>query len=197
MLGCITSSIRHSLIGEINYCSMCFESIKFIIASKIILYKIHRYNAEICIMIFNTKKQNVRTFLLMALITMMTFSCKKEEQAPEIPYVYVNFILNPNGTEYIHLNVVNGWETVRGGYNGILVFRKSVSEFSAFERACPYDPLVAGAQVRVDESGITCFCPVCGSKFILVDGTPYEGPSHFSLKQYSTVYDGAMLYISN
>jgi hypothetical protein len=141
--------------------------------------------------------KNVRAWLFIALTTIIAFSCKKEEQAPEIPYVYVNFSLNPNGTQYIKLNVVNGWETVYGGYNGILIFRKSINEFSAFERACPYDPLKEGAQVRVDASGITCFCPICGSKYIMVDGTPYEGPSHFSLKQYSTVYDGSMLYISN
>jgi nitrite reductase/ring-hydroxylating ferredoxin subunit len=142
-------------------------------------------------------KKIVRASLLMSALMFVSIACEKEEQAPDIPYVYVNLSLNPNGTEYINLNVVNGWETVYGGYNGILIFRKAVNEFSAFERACPYDPLVKGAQIRVDESGITCFCPVCGSKFIMTDGTPYEGPSHFPLKQYATVYDGMMLYISN
>jgi hypothetical protein len=142
-------------------------------------------------------KKNVRAWLVIVLGVMIVFSCKKEEQPPEIPYVYVNFSLDPNSTQYINLNPVNGWETVSGGYNGILIFRKSVSEFTAFERACPYDPLKTGAQVRVDQSGITCYCPICGSKFIMVDGTPYEGPSRYSLKQYTTVYDGAILYISN
>jgi hypothetical protein len=141
--------------------------------------------------------KNVRVWVMMAALSFLLVSCKKEEQAPEIPYVYVNFSLNPNGTQYINLNVVNGWETVYGGYNGILIFRKAVNEFSAFERACPNDPLAAGAQVKVELSGITCYCPVCGSKFIMIDGTPYEGPSHFPLKQYTTVYDGAMLYVSN
>ena len=138
-------------------------------------------------------------YFLLSLISVIIISgsCKKDEQQPEIPYVYVNFSLNPNSTLYIHLNAVNGWETVSGGYKGILIFRKSVNEFAAFERACPNDPLENGAQVRVDDSGITCFCPVCGSKFIMVDGTPYEGPSHYPLKQYSAMYDGSMLYITN
>lgn len=124
-------------------------------------------------------------------------SCKKEEEAPEIPFVYVSIALDPNGTQYINLNTVNGWETINGGYNGILIFRKSVNEFAAFERACPYHPTTTGAQVRVEASGITCCCPVCNSKFILTDGTPYEGPSRWPLKQYQTLYDGTMLYISN
>jgi nitrite reductase/ring-hydroxylating ferredoxin subunit len=131
------------------------------------------------------------------ILSLASSSCKKESDSPEIPYVYVNFSLNPNGTQYINLNVVNGWETVTGGYNGILIFRNSFTEFVAFERACPYDPLEPGAQVRVEESGVTCACPVCGSKYIMMDGTPYEGPSRYPLKQYTTVYDGTMLYISN
>jgi nitrite reductase/ring-hydroxylating ferredoxin subunit len=138
-----------------------------------------------------------RLWCIIGAMLLFFSSCKKEEPAPEIPYVYVNFSLNPNGTQYINLNVVNGWETVYGGYNGILIFRKSVNEFAVFERACPYDPKTEGAQVRVEASGITCYCPICGSKFILTDGTPYMGPSRFSLKQYNTVYDGAMLYVSN
>ena len=135
--------------------------------------------------------------IFLFLMTTGGSGCKKEEKPPEIPYVYVNFSLNPNGTEYINLNAVNGWETVYGGYNGILIFRKSLTEFAAFERACPYDPLVQGAQVRVEPSGITCACPVCGSKFIMVDGTPFEGPSRYPLKQYSAIYDGSLLYITN
>jgi hypothetical protein len=141
--------------------------------------------------------RGLKPWLFLVVGAIILFSCKKEDPAPEIPYVYVNFSLNPNGTEYINLNAVNGWETVVGGYNGILIFRKAVNEFVAFERACPNDPLKPGAQVRVDESGITCFCPVCGSKYIMIDGTPYEGPSHFLLKQYAAVYDGSMLYVSN
>jgi nitrite reductase/ring-hydroxylating ferredoxin subunit len=148
-------------------------------------------------MVHQTIKSNVRALLILGALFFLMVSCKKEEQSTEIPYVYVNFSLNPNGTEYLQLNAVNGWETVYGGYNGILIFRKSIDEFAAFERACPYDPLKTGAQIKVDKSGITCYCPVCGSKFIMNDGTPYEGPSHFPLKQYSTMYDGAILYVSN
>jgi len=135
--------------------------------------------------------------LISGFILFLITGCKKEEQAIDIPYVYVNFSLNPNSTEYINLNVVNGWETVTGGYQGILIFRSSINEFVAFERACPYDPLTPGAQIRVEASGITCFCPICKSRFIMTDGTPFEGPSHFPLKQYTTTYDGYLLYIYN
>lgn len=131
------------------------------------------------------------------LIIIMGGSCSKEEAPPEIPYVYVNFSIDPNGTQYANLNYVNGWETVTGGYKGILIFRRTINEFVAFERACPYDPVVTGSQVRVDTSGITCYCPACNSKYIMYDGTPYEGVSRYPLKQYTTNYDGVRLYVSN
>ena len=139
----------------------------------------------------------VRVFLHIGIFLVFFTACKKEEQRPEIPYVYVNFSLDPNSTQYINLNAVLGWETVYGGYNGILIFRSSINEFMAFERACPYDPLVPGAQIRVEASSITCFCPICGSKYILTDGSPYEGPSHWPLKPYNTIYQANILYISN
>lgn len=142
-------------------------------------------------------KLTVRVLLLLGVVMFFTVACKKEEPPPEIPYVYVNFTLNPNSTQYINLNSVNGWETVTGGYKGILVFRKAVNEFVAFERACPYDPLITGTQIRVDTSGITCYCPVCQSKYIMYDGTPYDGVSRFPLKQYAAIYDGVLLHISN
>ena len=148
----------------------------------------------------NFNRLSLKEFIFFVIIFLFASSCAKEEQPTEIPYVYVNFSLNPNSTQYIHLNTVNGWETVVGGYNGILIFRKAVSgtdAFVAFERACPYDPLTPGAQVVVDPGGTTCYCPVCGSKFINTDGSCYEGPSHYPLKQYQALYDGVLLYVSN
>jgi nitrite reductase/ring-hydroxylating ferredoxin subunit len=148
-------------------------------------------------MIGRSLKIFVRAGFIACAIILGTSACKKEAQPPEIPYAYVNFQIDPNGTQYINLNVVNGWETVTGGYKGILIFRKSVNEFAAFERACPYDPGKDGALVIVEESGITCKCAICGSKYIMTDGTPFEGPSRYTLKQYNAFYDGVMLHVTN
>ena len=104
----------------------------------------------------HSNKLNVRVLLILGSLFFLAISCKKEVQAPEIPYIYVNFSLNPNSTQYIQLNAVNGWETVYGGYNGILIFRKAINEFVAFERAWPYEPLATGGQHKVDQSGIKC-----------------------------------------
>jgi nitrite reductase/ring-hydroxylating ferredoxin subunit len=147
----------------------------------------------------------VRTYFLvlcclLSVILLSSTGCKKDssdDSQSQIPVVPVNISLNPNSTEYIRLNPVNGWEYITGGYRGIIVYRKSQDEFNAFERACPYDWSNTSARVEVDGSGIIAACPVCKSKYILLDGTPFEGPSRYPLKQYQATYDGILLYIFN
>jgi len=147
---------------------------------------------------------NRRKFILRGMCTLfltaaLIVSCSKknDSQAPVIPYVVVNFILNPNSTQYIELNHIGGSVPVTGGYRGIIIYRKSDNEFMAYERACANDPTADSAQVRIEVSGITCYCPKCKSKYILLDGSPFEGPSQWPLKQYRTNYDGTYLYVSN
>jgi hypothetical protein len=131
------------------------------------------------------------------LIILFTAACGKENNRPEIPDVPVSFVINPNTTEYNELSHIDGWIYLTGGYNGILVYRATLTDFVAFERACPWDFQNDTARVLVEPSGITCACPVCGSKYIMTDGTPFEGPSQMILKQYQTTYDGSLLYIYN
>ena len=100
-------------------------------------------------------------FLLISLIP----QCKKETQQNDIPVVSVSIAIDPNSTEYLHLNSVNGWEYITGGYQGIIVYRASTNGFMAFERACPYDWNQTSTRITVDTSGITTVCPSCNSKF--------------------------------
>ena len=136
-------------------------------------------------------------FAILWMFFLASSGCSKEEKKNEIPVVAVNFMINPNSTEYLELNGVGGTVTVTGGYRGIIIYRKSISEFMAFERACPYDWDVTTARVELEASGMTAICPSCKSRYILLDGTPYEGPTHYALKQYQTQYDGNLLYIFN
>jgi nitrite reductase/ring-hydroxylating ferredoxin subunit len=144
-------------------------------------------------------KMKFGVFVLVGLVITTLFACKKssEDQGPAIPYASVNFSLNPNSTQFLELNHVGGWVPVTGGYRGIILYRLSESEFMAYERACPYDPTADSAQIRVDNSGLLCYCPKCKSKYLILDGSPNSGPSHWSLKQYHTMYDGTFLYVTN
>jgi nitrite reductase/ring-hydroxylating ferredoxin subunit len=139
-------------------------------------------------------------FLLLIYISalfLVIAGCSKEENRNEIPVVAVSFVINPNSTEYLELNGAGGWVYLTGGYRGILVYRKSDYEFMAYERACPYDWDLTDARIDVEGSWLTTICPNCKSRYILTDGTPFDGPSHYALKQYQTQFDGTLLYISN
>ena len=143
---------------------------------------------------FRTTFHNLLNVLIVVLVIA---GCSKEEQENEIPFVPVSFTIDPNSTEYLELNGVGGWVNLTGGYRGIIVYRKSTYEFMAYERGCPYDWEKTDARVEVEASGMTAVCPSCNSKFILMDGTPYEGPTHYPLKQYQTQYDGNLLFVFN
>ena len=137
-------------------------------------------------------------FIFTGFLLILGIGCSKDEEpANQIPVVPVSFSINPNSTEYIRLNGVSGWEYLTGGYKGILIYRISLDEFAAFERACPYDWQVSLARIEIDSSGTTLYCPSCKSEFNLINGIPYKGPSRYSLKQYQTNYDGNLLYVFN
>jgi|WetSurMetagenome_2_1015567.scaffolds.fasta_scaffold42043_3 hypothetical protein len=156
-------------------------------------------SAFTCEFFHNLKKNWFHLIAVLAvfLVSSGVSSCGKESSQPQIPDVPVSFVINPNSTEYLNLNYIGGWEYVTGGYDGILITRTTLNDFVAFERACPYDFNKEGARIVVDTSMITCYCPVCMTKYIMVDGTPYEGPGRYPLKQYQAVYDGSLLYVSN
>jgi hypothetical protein len=140
------------------------------------------------------------SFVLVLLLGITFFqSCDKEKDYEEIPYAVVNFRIYPNSTIYWELNSPGGWVYLIANYpsKGVLVYRISLEEFVAFERTCPYDPYELEAQIEVEPSGITAACPSCGTKYILLDGTRFEGPGSRPLKKYRNTYDGNTLHIFN
>ncbi|HZX61873.1 MAG TPA: hypothetical protein VFE66_01590 [Bacteroidales bacterium] len=145
----------------------------------------------------NPRFHRIGYLLLFLLFVCLLPQCKKEKQQNEVPTVAVSIALDPNSTEYLRLNSVNGWEYLTGGYRGIIVFRASTNGFMAYDRACPYDWNQTSSRMVVDSSGITTVCPSCNSKFILIDGSPYSGPSPYPMKQYQTSFNGTTLYIYN
>lgn len=131
--------------------------------------------------------------LLLCVLMLLSMACGKEKQ-PNIPYIYVEKILYPNSMDYI---APGGYRYVNAGYRGVVVYRLFDDQFMVFERCCPYDPEKAGAFIKVEHSGTTAVDSICMSKFILLDGSPFSGPSPFALKQYRWDYDGERLHIYN
>ncbi len=122
-------------------------------------------------------------------------SCSKPSQS--IPYVSVNITIYPSTPQYYKLNSVSGWQYVSGGVNGIIVYRKDVNEFIAYERTSTYEP-TQNCVCAVDTSNnVVVQDPCSGSKFLLTDGSTIQGPASKYLLRYSTTWDGNVLRIVN
>ena len=133
-------------------------------------------------------------FFLILLVT--AFSCTEDDKN-QIPYEFVNFSINPASIEYGNLQVPGNYAYVTGGYRGIVIYHLSQYEYLALERACTFDWEKSCAQTKVDDDGVFLVCPCCDSKYLLMDGSVFEGPAARPLRQYSTHFDGNYLYVSN
>jgi nitrite reductase/ring-hydroxylating ferredoxin subunit len=136
-----------------------------------------------------------RGFFYPTVLLLLYFcSCKKDSS--QVPVIYVDIYLYTTDPAFSPLNATNGYAYLNGGSKGILVFRKSLNEFMAYDRQCTYK-VAEGNTVKVDASGLLATDAVCGSKFLLTDGSANQGPAVNSLRQYQTSYDGTVLHIFN
>lgn len=138
-----------------------------------------------------------RTKFYFFLLLLSAFSsCGKEHQG--VPNVYCNLTIFVNDPQNISLSTVNGWKYFDGGNRGVVVYRKSQTEFVAYDRTCPYKPDDASSIVAVDTSNNILLKDVsCSSQFLLSDGSPVSGPAVIPLKMFRTTFDGTVLRVTN
>ena len=131
--------------------------------------------------------------LFLFLVLFIASSCLKNNQNP-VPSIPFDITIDINLPSYYQLQGVGSWTYVNGGSRGIIVYRRTIDEFVAFDRHSPMDP-----------NG-TCFLPLfpeqdyflqlkdtCSSApFSLYDGGPISG-SQFGLRQYATQFNGSNL----
>jgi len=143
--------------------------------------------------------RNLILFFLTILFLTCNLGCGKENPVDKlIPYVRVDFSINPNDINYNNLNIPGNWTYVSGGYRGIILFNAGFGDYKAYERTSPVNfPNDFDCRVKVDESGVIAVDHCSGSKFNLLDGYPFEGPATLPLKQYRTYFDGQYLHVSN
>jgi nitrite reductase/ring-hydroxylating ferredoxin subunit len=115
--------------------------------------------------------------------------CKKDD-ANDVAQYPVDFYLYLNEPSNFALNAVGGYLYLGGGTKGIIIYRKTQTEFNAIERNCTYDPGENCSLVEV-QSGITAIDSCCGSKFSIYDGSIITGPAAQPLYFYYTSYDPA------
>jgi len=140
-----------------------------------------------------------RTIGIVVLLAVLGgFACKKKSnQVSTVPNQTVNITLYPNDPQYYKIQTVGGWIYFNGGVNGIIIYRKTMTDFVALERTSSYYPDNVGAIAKVQSDNFTCKDTVSGSKWQIIDGTVMTGPASYPLRVYQTVYDGNSLRILN
>lgn len=122
------------------------------------------------------------------LVLAVLFACDKDREHP-VPYVHVNFDFN---IIHYNLNSVGSShqfsQAESGGYRGIMVYRVSMDQFRAFDRACPCNPHHCLVSILPDNP-VLATDPCCESTFLLIDGSVVEGDAQFPLKEYQAHFD--------
>lgn len=129
-------------------------------------------------------------FILM-LITLFFFTgCRKNSRNP-VPSIPFDITINLSLPTYSSLIGVSGWAYVNGGSRGIIVYRRGIDDFIAFDRHSPADPDgTCEFPLFPDNDNFLQLNDTCtGARFSLYDGSPISG-SEFGLRQYQTAWDG-------
>lgn len=132
----------------------------------------------------------------MTTVLLGTGSCKKKAKTVQdnIAYQTVNLTIYPNDALYFKLTAVGNWIYIRGGVNGIIVYRKaqnSAADFVALERTSTQLPDNPDAAVKVQSDSFTLKDTISGSTWRIIDGAILGGPAQLPLRLYSTFYDNA------
>ena len=124
----------------------------------------------------------------------LTLSCENENN--NFPQVDVNLYLYINNPEFFNVESPGGWMYLNGGVGGILLYRKNLDEFIAYDRASTFNP-TSECQVSVENDNISIEDPCSDSKFLITDGSVIQGPANQPLERYNTIYNGNNLSIFN
>lgn len=128
------------------------------------------------------------------LLFCMFMSCENENY--NFPQVDVNIYLYINNPEFFNVETPGGWMYLNGGVGGILLYRKNLNEFIAYDRASTFNP-TSKCQVTVGNDNIIINDPCSESQFLITDGSVIQGPANQPLKRYNTIYNNLNLSIFN
>ncbi len=131
---------------------------------------------------------------IILLIVLLHLGC--ENEVYDFPQVDVNLNLYINNPEFFNIEAPGGWIYLNGGVAGILLYRKNLDEFIAYDRASTYNP-TADCGITVDLDNIILNDPCSDSQFLITDGSVIQGPASQALKRYNTNLYGNNLSIYN
>jgi hypothetical protein len=121
---------------------------------------------------------------------LLSAKCNNQNQHP-VPFVPVDITIDIQLPSYSNLQGVGGYTYLNGGSKGIIVYRKGIDEFVAFDRHAPSD--IDGScpfALYPDDQNFLQLIDSCNNAvFSLYDGSPVSN-SIFGLRQYATQFNG-------
>ena len=121
---------------------------------------------------------------------LLSSKCNNQNQNP-VPFVPVDVTIDIQLPSYSNLQGVGGWSYLNGGSRGIIVYRKGIDEFVAFDRHSPAD--ISGTcpfPLYPDSQNFLQLKDSCNNAvFSLYDGSPVSN-SIYGLRQYATQFNG-------
>lgn len=138
----------------------------------------------------NCLKKSLQISLVFLIL--LSTSCKKNKNQP-VPSVSFDISIYINLPSYSNLESIGGWSYASGGSKGLIIYRKSIDEFVAFDRHSPANDGTCDQPLEVDSSNFLQLNDICsGAKFSLLDGSSISG-SDIGLRQYQTSWDGSYI----
>jgi hypothetical protein len=133
----------------------------------------------------------LRFILFFALAVFTMGACNKSNSHP-VPNIPFDFTIDITLPSYSGLMGVGGFTYVSGGSRGIIVYRRSIDEFIAFDRHSPQDPEgTCALPLYPDNDNFLMLIDSCSTAtFSLYDGSAISN-SEFGLRQYQTVFNGS------
>ena len=129
-------------------------------------------------------------FILFFAISTLLLSCKKNSTHP-VPNIPFDVTINLTLPSYSDLNGVGGYAYVNAGSRGVIVYRRGIDDFVAFDRHSPADPEGTCPQpLTPDADNFLVLNDTCNNaQFSLYDGSIISN-SEFGLRQYATAWNG-------
>lgn len=140
-----------------------------------------------------------RITLTGVLLSLMFFTtCAPDVSDDAIPYVqFSDIIINLDLPSYTTLKFDGGYQNITGGVRGILVYRKNISTYIAYERNSSFHPNDACATVDVHSSGLYIVDTCSNSTFDFNTGNPTGGPATRPLRQYVVTLNSFELTVTD
>ena len=145
-------------------------------------------------------KTKIKYLLQFFILSGVLFGCAKD-QDQIIPYVRVQFSVYLSYPSSSALSSVNNAILYPGvGYNrnGVIVYRNSIDEFTAYDATCPKHLDTKITAVKLDDGGSagSATCPECKTIYYLFNYA-YPAKGEYPLKCYNVTKSGSTLLINN